>query len=205
MNSGIYLLKFTSGEVYIGQAKDFDARWAKHDKDLLAGTHTKKVQAAYYNSNNTLPQRYKIVICHPDYLDLYEALLILQEAPPLNTQIPRPLSVQAKGALVTLLDTGNAERGILELLQERGELLESSSRLQQELEALKNSKLRNVPEYTSLVGKVSELETEVSGLEEIVLGHEISALRTADELVALREFRQRVRGAGWWERLWGFW
>lgn len=204
MNSGIYLLKFQTGDTYIGQAKDFQQRWARHDKEMLAGTHTKLVQDAYKRSGCVLPGKHKLVICHPDWLDHYEALLILQEAPPLNTQSPRPLSEQSKRALVHHLETGGAEVGTIGMLERLWAACDERDRLEERVEYLervvRGEEVRAIEQAAESHwrGRVWELEEAVDNYEEVVE-------KQIRELKELRAFRERVEGLGWWGRLWAAW
>jgi hypothetical protein len=203
MNSGIYLLKFQCGDTYIGQAKDFQQRWARHDKEMLAGTHTKLVQAAYRRSGERLPTKHKIVECHQDWLDYYEALLILQEAPPLNTQSPRPMPERVKAALVAHLHSGGAGIGMLDNL-------EQFRRVQEELEAARG-------ELETLWTREDELEATLRAQVESSVQAELVELREEAqcnlewacgmraELEELRAYRRRVEDSGWWGRLWANW
>lgn len=74
MTSGIYKMTFDDGSVYIGQSVDIDARWSQHIKDMKAGKHTKKVQAAY--DSYGLPDFTIIGYVHEDHLDIIEGMMI---------------------------------------------------------------------------------------------------------------------------------
>lgn len=203
MNSGIYLLKFQCGDTYIGQAKDFQQRWARHDKEMLAGTHTKLVQAAYRRSGERLPTKHKIVECHQDWLDYYEALLILQEAPPLNTQSPRPMPERVKAALVAHLHSGGAGVGMLENL-------EHSRQVQEELEAVQGElrefrQVRDTLEASIRAEVEVEVQAEMLELREEAQCNLEWACGMKQELEELRAFKARVEGLGWWGRLWKAW
>lgn len=204
MNSGIYLLKFQTGDTYIGQAKDFNTRWARHDREMLQGKHTKLVQDAYNRSGCVLPSKHKILICHPDWLDYYEALLILQEAPPLNTQSPRPMSESTKRALVALHERGDAVVGILDSLGELEKLQEICTDLRSELEALQardeeaQQRLWEAAASGAVEERIEELTGELEMYQEWNSGME-------QELQQLRAFRAAVERTGLIGRLLKAW
>ena len=204
MNSGIYLLKFQTGDTYIGQAKDFNTRWARHDREMLQGKHTKLVQDAYNRSGYQLPTKHKVLLCHPDWLDYYEALLILQEAPPLNTQSPRPMSESTKRALVALHERGGAVVGMIETLQQYQETLEKLDAAGEEVERL--GRIARGEEVRALEQAAeSGWRRQVAELEEAVDDYEDVVNRQGKELEKLRAFRAAVERTGLIGRLLKAW
>lgn len=201
MASGIYKLTFNSGETYVGQAKDFQQRWARHDKEMLQGKHTKLMQAAYCRSGYTLPTKEVLVYCHPDWLDLYEALYIYRLRPPLNTQIPRPPGEQEEGLLDWMHEAERAELGMLEQLGQIESLLTTNADLRADTKALLDSweAVGDAEIARERVGEAwRRLEQNCTGLS-----GENKALR--EEVRLLQEWQRRVQGLGWWGRLWAAW
>ena len=71
MVSGIYLLRFNTNIVYVGQSRDIDRRFSVHCLKLRTGTHTNYKMAAAY-TNYGLPALEVILEC-PEYeLDINE-------------------------------------------------------------------------------------------------------------------------------------
>jgi len=137
-------------------------------------------------------------------LDHYEALLILQEAPPLNTQSPRPLPEAAKAALVHHLDTGGAEVGTIGMLErlwaacaERDQLVERVEYLERVASGLEARAIEQAAE--------SHWRRKVCELVEAVDDYESVVVRQQGELGELRTFRDRVERTGWLGRLWRVW
>lgn len=201
MNSGIYMLQFKTGDTYIGQAKDFQQRWERHDKEMLAGKHTRLVQDAYRRSGCVLPTKHKLAICHPDWLDHYEALYIYRRRPALNTQIPRPPGEWEEGLLDWMLEAERADLGMLEQLGQVEALVEENTRVWATNKDLLDQYAR-VGEETWRAYLQSEHGREQEGRLR-ALSDELGSVR--GELEQLRLFRQSVESAGWLSRLLKLW
>jgi group I intron endonuclease len=90
MKSGIYLLTFSNGSQYVGQAQDIEARWKQHTDKFKKGQAAKKMQDAY--DMHGFPDAEVLIYCHKDYLDLLETYYIHQycnNLGNLNTLIPK--------------------------------------------------------------------------------------------------------------------
>lgn len=73
MTTGIYLLTFKKPVWgwYIGKSVDIENRYSQHILSLTSGTHTKKLQDAFYKCKK--PPELKILAeCHKDWLDILE-------------------------------------------------------------------------------------------------------------------------------------
>lgn len=194
MNSGIYMLKFRSGDLYIGQAKDFHKRWQQHSRSLEAGKHTKLLQDAYRRSGGELPEAKIVIECHPHHLDLYEAHVINEIQPNLNHQIPPDLTEEEAKWMVALADSGSAHNSIPKLV----EAVWEGNQARAELESLKNKwddkvalELAALDGYDELVGDLGILKARLDG--------------TRRELVQLQHWRDKVQNLNWWQRLWRMW
>lgn len=88
MQSGIYLIEFSSGRYYIGKSENIPKRWKQHNDNFIKGKHTKKMQNEYEAYG---PPEYRVLInAHRDHIDLLEASLIYKNQGPdcLNGTIP---------------------------------------------------------------------------------------------------------------------
>lgn len=84
--SGIYKITFPSGKTYIGKSIDFYTRIKQHYDKFKKGTAAKPMQEQY-NLYKTF--RAEVVFeCHPDHIDLMEAVFISRINPDLNTSRP---------------------------------------------------------------------------------------------------------------------
>lgn len=89
MDSGIYVLRFSTGEYYIGKSDNIPKRWEQHWKDFAQGTHSKKMQECFNRCGYPTPEVY--LECHSDHVDVYESLMIRANLGPncLNTALPK--------------------------------------------------------------------------------------------------------------------
>ena len=188
------MLKFRSGDLYIGQARDFNKRWQQHWRSLEKGTHTKLLQDAYKRSGGELPEAKVVIECHPHHLDLYEAHVINEIQPNLNHQIPPDLTPEESKWMVALADSGSAHNGIPQLVQAVWE----GNQARAELEALRSKwddrvalEMAALDGYDEIVGDLGILQARLDG--------------TRRELVRLQEWRDKVESLGWWKRLWRQW
>lgn len=194
MNSGIYMLKFRSGDLYIGQARDFHKRWQQHWRSLEAGKHTKLLQDAYKRSGGELPEARVVLECHPHHLDLYEAHVINELEPNLNHQIPPDLGEEEAKWMVALADSHSAHNSIPKLVQAVWEGNEANN----ELQALKAKWDDKVQLELAALDGYRELQEDLDRLRDRLDG-------TRRELVRLQGWRDRVLELGWWDRLWRRW
>jgi hypothetical protein len=74
MTCGIYLLKFYSGKVYIGQSVDIEARWAQHFKDFRFYRAAKCLQNEWNKFGD--PETFVLLECHKDFLNTLETASI---------------------------------------------------------------------------------------------------------------------------------
>lgn len=87
MTSGVYELKFANGHRYIGKSIDIDNRWAQHMDKLRKGTAARNMQNAY--NMYGAPQGDVLLECHPDHIDIMEAVYIARHNPELNSDRPK--------------------------------------------------------------------------------------------------------------------
>ena len=194
MLSGIYELTFKTGDTYVGQAKNFDKRWEQHYNDLRKNKHTKAMQRAYEGSCGALPDAKVLTACHPDYLDHYESYWIHELQPSLNHQIPQPLDEYTRKWLVALANSGEAHNSIAQLIDE----VHSGNEAKLEVGRLRDT----------LDDRVKVAALAIEGHEECL--EQLEKLRWVQqkllrEVAALEAWRERVKGLGWWKRLWKAW
>lgn len=86
MNSGVYQLTFSNGSRYIGKSIDIPTRWKQHatamENDRAAGPIQNAFNLYGYPTTEVLFK------CHPDHIDLVEAVFIARNTPELNTTRP---------------------------------------------------------------------------------------------------------------------
>lgn len=83
MTTGIYLLDFGDGLLYVGQSVDIEKRWEEHEFAMLRNKAATKLQRAF--KRNGLPKKSILIRCHKDHLDAVESLAIAYIKPTLNT------------------------------------------------------------------------------------------------------------------------
>lgn len=86
MTSGVYELKFSSGDRYIGKSINIENRWVQHRESMLKGTAAKPLQRAF--SRYGFPAGDIMLECHTDHIDIMEAVYIARHKPELNTDRP---------------------------------------------------------------------------------------------------------------------
>ena len=86
MTSGVYILKFNSGNCYIGKSIDIPTRWKQHFDKFNKGTAAKAMQAEF--NRYGYPQGEILMECHADHIDIVEACLINRMKPALNGTYP---------------------------------------------------------------------------------------------------------------------
>ena len=85
MASGVYVITAPSGSQYVGSTVDFEKRWYRHRRDLLAGRHHTpglRNAASKYGIDSLVFS--KVVICRRGDLLLYEQIAIDAMAPKYN-------------------------------------------------------------------------------------------------------------------------
>jgi GIY-YIG catalytic domain len=121
MTSGIYLLKFSKGSVYVGQAVNISQRWKQHNDKFLKGQAANKMQYAF--NTQGMPEGSILIECHKDYLDILETFYInlFKDAnfDMLNTVIPKLNPAINYDLLVAFKDLlQNSSTGIINALIE---------------------------------------------------------------------------------------
>jgi hypothetical protein len=88
MTSGIYKLTFPDGATYIGKSVNIEQRMRQHATSFVKGKHSDLMQCAF--DKYGVPKAETIFICHPNHLNVLEALFINMYNGPksLNTVIP---------------------------------------------------------------------------------------------------------------------
>jgi hypothetical protein len=86
MTSGVYELKFSNGARYIGKSIDIYNRWKQHIDKMRKGTAAKNMQDAY--NRYGVPEADIMLECHPDHIDIMEAVFIARHNPELNSDRP---------------------------------------------------------------------------------------------------------------------
>jgi hypothetical protein len=88
MTTGIYQLIFSTGDTYVGQARNITDRYAQHIDKMRDGNAANKMQLAYFASPS-LPDLKILLECHEDYLNVMEMYYIVVINPSLNTVMPK--------------------------------------------------------------------------------------------------------------------
>jgi hypothetical protein len=86
MTSGVYQLTFSSGARYIGKSIDIENRWRQHADKLKKVTAAQNMQQEYNRCG--MPGTEILFACHPDHIDLVEAVFIARNRPELNATRP---------------------------------------------------------------------------------------------------------------------
>lgn len=86
MTSGVYQLTFSSGSRYIGKSVDIETRWRQHADKLRKHTAAQNMQNEY-NSYGMFKAEI-LFACHPDHIDIAEAVFIARNQPELNSARP---------------------------------------------------------------------------------------------------------------------
>lgn len=85
MRSGVYEIRNANGKRYIGSAVHLSQRWGSHRHQLRRNTHhSAHLQSAWNKSGEAAFNFYKLVICKPEHLLMYEQLCIDGFAPEYN-------------------------------------------------------------------------------------------------------------------------
>jgi hypothetical protein len=189
MTTGIYLLVFKTG-LYIGQARDCERRWQQHRADLLQGKHTKRLQQAYRDSANTLPETQILLECHPDLLNHYEAIFIAECKPQLNSVRPdAPTNIQD---FFLWADCANQLWGWADVIpwamstQRRVDELEQSVR---KLQAMIDAWDETEEQHLRRSAKIDAVYADRDYYKQRVQ--------------KLEAWQFRVKKLSWWQRVWG--
>lgn len=86
MTSGIYMLTFPSGRTYIGKSINIPNRWVQHRDKLSRGTAAKLMQDEFNRFGDFEGE--VLFECHPDHIDILEAMFISRIKPELNGTAP---------------------------------------------------------------------------------------------------------------------
>jgi group I intron endonuclease len=79
MKSGIYILKFSNGDTYVGKSLDIHERWNQHYKNMVNGSAARAVQSAYIDYG--VPTGEVLEYCHPDHIDILESYYVHKICP----------------------------------------------------------------------------------------------------------------------------
>lgn len=138
MDSGIYVLTFSSGEYYIGKSENIPNRWKQHFKDFAEGKHARKMQECFDRCG--YPATEVFIKCHSDHIDLYESMAIRANLGPncLNTAIPRLVPAEDQAILLEsgeYIELSTAQH--LKLIKDLTNDLEYAKQYKLELEKLR--------------------------------------------------------------------
>lgn len=168
MASGIYELKFSNGDTYIGKSTDLERRWKQHAKSMEDGKHTGPLQTAYHRYG--FPDARMLLEVHPDLLDEYEGYFINMRRPELNTQVPERRSNEEYELLEWYADQGHAAYSTTDLLRTtkvmKISLMEAERKievLQEDLDTFEYEEvaaLRKDKRFKKLEKRVKSLEAE---------------------------------------------
>lgn len=166
MSSGIYKLTFKDGSVYIGKSSNIDKRWAQHTKAMLKGTHTKKIQDAYYKYG--MPKFEVIFECHQDHIDILEGYYInyFWGSNILNTTQP-PKLTDSELDLLNAVTSAVWDLSTFEHIDRMCKQANKVSELEGIISSSKNSKLfkRTMEELTSTRQSLQLERNEVARLK----------------------------------------
>lgn len=160
MQSGIYVLKFSSGNFYIGKSEDIPTRWKQHVAAFTKSTHTSRMQNEY--NLYGLPTAEVLVECHRDHIDLMEAIAIHENAGPklLNGNAPKRVEDWECNILMKSADRIKQPTAMHLILLKEQEL--KAKRLEKKLNKLKNKGIE-MPE--DIANVVSNLHKELGKCE----------------------------------------
>ena len=137
--SGVYQLTFSSGARYIGKSVDIDARWKQHATAFSKGKAAGAMQAEYAKCG--YPDGKVLFQCHPDHIDIAEAVFIVRNKPELNSAIPEDpfLGIDDMDEVFSLLGMSTLEHvnQITEISGKYVKELENVKRLNKEIALLK--------------------------------------------------------------------
>lgn len=160
MQSGIYVLKFSSGNYYIGKSEDIPTRWKQHVASFVRGTHASRMQNEY--NLYGFPTEEVLIECHRDHIDLMEAIAIHENAGPklLNGNAPRRVEDWEQDILVKSANRIKQPTAMHLVLLKEQEL--KAERLEKKLNKLKNKGIE-MPE--DIANTVENLHRELSKCE----------------------------------------
>lgn len=171
MTAGIYELKFSNGARYIGKSINIETRWKQHFDKLRKGTAARPMQAAF-NAYGA-PDGDIMLECHPDHIDIMEAVFIARHKPELNTERPADpfpgvdIDWYVKNTNLLAMSTLDHMNDLINLNKryiERGTSINELTEEIQELEELNNEllKLRDKEALEKdISGKIKVLTSEV--------------------------------------------
>lgn len=166
MTSGVYQLTFGSGARYIGKSVDVMARMKQHGTAMKSGKAAGPVQTEF--NKHGFPDAKLLYACHPDHIDLVEAMCISRLEPELNTTRPA--------------DPFPGVTDITDVLEQL-----SRSTLSHVHEIFDLSR-----KYLNSQREIEELEEEVSNLKVIRTKREVDAEKDA-QILQLREDLDQTR------------
>lgn len=174
MNSGIYVLRFTSGHYYIGRSDNIPKRWEQHFKDFTKGQHSKKMQECFDRYGP--PTKEVFLYCHSDHIDLYESIIIRMNLGPmcLNTTLPKEVPPDDADVLMRngqWVSVGTAEhfRMLTRLENEIDTVRATTESLQAKLDDLEVNGIRTPEETEDMLNSqaidIAVLSTKLSQAE----------------------------------------
>lgn len=199
MTSGVYELKFSNGDRYIGKSIDIENRWKQHMDKFKKGTAARAMQHAF----NTWgpPEGDVLCRCHSDHIDILEACYIARHRPELNSDRPSdPFQGVDEAVLNNLLQNTNIFQGstwdhitvISNLIEERNELAEEVA----ELEELNDSLLRKRSKEEINAESASKLRDTKNVIN--LLNMEL--INAKDEIIKLNKSLAYEK-LPWWKKL----
>lgn len=205
MTTGIYLLEFSDGTEYVGQAVDIERRWEQHSANMWGNKAAHKMQAAFKKCG--LPTFNILVECHKDHLDLLEAYYIQQREPLLNTSLPKRLSdwelqmvslnmVQFKESILGIIHNLASEQETINTLEtkieeEHASVLEWIERYQE----LTTKRQEDIcaelkQEYDEFVEEATDRELE---LDKLLRAFQEAVVELETEIIRLKK--------PWWKKI----
>ena len=182
MTTGIYLLVFSSTNVYIGQSIDIENRWKQHFDKFRKGTAAKAMQAEFDKCG--FPGTRILLECHKDHLDMMESMYIHANKGPhlLNTSIPRDYS--PREIEIATADDDQLKLSTVEILSQLRTATNNIEALEEEVDSLRDDGLVLPSEIEEIKEDNERLKSEVS------------------KLLAVNQFLSKEASKSWWDRLW---
>ena len=191
MTTGIYLLVFSSGKIYIGQSINIDQRWQQHFDKFRKGTAAKSMQAEF--DQYGFPVTKVLLECHKDHLNMLESMYINSNMLEhkhlmLNTSIPSDYT-DAQIAIVTS-NAALLKLSIIEIFQKHIAAKNNVQRMQEEVDSTVD-KLKTLEKK----GIVLPVETKTILKENKTLKEDVKNLLHINQMLSLEASKS------WWQKL----